>query len=66
MKLLAAVLIAAGALVGVGSFLVDQRDQITQLRHRVYCLEHPAGASSVAYRNGRILQPPHATGCTHR
>jgi hypothetical protein len=63
-------------LFGIGTLLVyvadsRQDDRIDNLQARVACLEHPAGASSIAgrlvsVRSGRmfvVTQPAHRTGC---
>jgi hypothetical protein len=55
------VLIAA---ITAALFTLDFR--IQRLQHRVDCLEHPQGASSIAVQlrpTYKVIQPAHKTGC---
>jgi hypothetical protein len=63
--------VLCGIVGGLTFSAIRTKDEIENLKARVACLEHPAGASSIAgrlvsVRSGRtfvVTQPAHRTGC---
>jgi hypothetical protein len=63
--------LVAAAILAITLVNLRQDDRIDNLQARVACLEHPAGASSIAgrfvgsgiTRTFVVTQPAHRTGC---